>query len=63
MSLQARLLIAMIAILFSAIVLMGGIYVNIAVSESKNALAHSVKERLTSPDVQSGQALHTTIQR
>jgi methyl-accepting chemotaxis protein len=59
MSLQARLLIAMIAILFSAIVLMGGVSVNIAVSESKNALTHSVKERLTSQNVQTGQALNT----
>ncbi|MFT5839386.1 MAG: methyl-accepting chemotaxis protein [Flavobacteriales bacterium] len=59
MSLKVRLLIAMIAILFSAIVLMGVVSLNVAVSESNNALTYSVKERLISQNVQTGEAINT----
>jgi methyl-accepting chemotaxis protein len=58
MTLKARLLIAIISILLSAIVLMGVVSVNVAVNESNNALTKAVKERLTSQNVQTGQAIN-----
>jgi len=57
MSLKAQLLTAMISILLISIVLMGGVSVNVAVNESNNALTQSVKARLISQNVQTGEAL------
>lgn len=57
MSLKARLLLAIISILLIAIILMGVVSVNVAVSESNDALTEAVKERLVSQNVQTGQAI------
>jgi methyl-accepting chemotaxis protein len=58
MSLKARLLLAILSILFCSIVLMGVVSVYVAVSESNDALTKAVKERLVSQNVQTGQAIN-----
>jgi methyl-accepting chemotaxis protein len=57
MSLKARLLFAIISIILCSIVLMGVVSVNVAVSESNNALTKAIKERLTSQNVQTSEAI------
>ena len=57
MSLKARLLIAILSILLFAIVLMGVVSEHIAVKEADIALTESIKARLTSQNVQTGEAL------
>lgn len=57
MSLKARLLIAIISMLLFAIVMMGVVSVKVAVSEAEDALTESVKARLVSQNVQTGEAL------
>jgi methyl-accepting chemotaxis protein len=57
MSLKARLLIAIISILLISIVTMGWVSVKVAVSEANEALTESVKARLISQNVQTGEAL------
>ncbi|MBL4630496.1 MAG: methyl-accepting chemotaxis protein [Paraglaciecola sp.] len=58
MSLKARLLIAILSILLFAIVMMGVVSEHIAVREADIALTDSVKARLTSQNVQTGEALN-----
>ena len=58
MSLKARLLTAIVSILLIAIFFMGVVSVNVAVSESNDALTKSVKERLISQNVQTSEAIH-----
>ena len=58
MSLKARLLIAIISILLSAIFLMGVVSVNVAVSESNDALTKAAEERLISQNVQTSEAIN-----
>ncbi|MFT4938235.1 MAG: methyl-accepting chemotaxis protein [Paraglaciecola sp.] len=57
MSLKARLLRVIISMVVMSILLMGGISINIAVNESTDALTDSVKERLTSQNEQTSEAL------
>jgi methyl-accepting chemotaxis protein len=57
MSLKTRLLFTIISILLIAIILMGVVSVNVAVSESNDALTKAVKERLVSQNVQTAEAI------
>jgi methyl-accepting chemotaxis protein len=58
MSLKTRLLVAILFILLCSIVLMGVVSVNVAVSESNDALTKAAKERLISQNVQTGEAIN-----
>ena len=57
MSLKARLLIAIISILLCSILVIGIVSVNLAVRESNIALTNAAKDKLTSQNVQTGEAI------
>jgi len=57
MSLKVRLLLTILSILLCSTILMGVVSVNVAVSESNNALTKAVTEGLTSKNVQTGEAI------